>query len=621
MLPLAAPSLYVSPKIDDAARAICERLGLTPVQMSAEEFLKDLHATAADREKLSVRRARSVQGLSLLSTIKTTPALATLAREFVIVNNEANWPSFDRPAERFFEGYTPTWDDLRELRDVQLQVSAKIVAHSRAFFESSIPTKPIALLCIEGTAGSGKTTALMRAAKGTADIGIDILFFLGHSRLPFDVLSDIARRLPPSSRLVVAVDDVDTQVYQLRRFIETYPSAHARCVVMCAVRSGRRQFVDQNLFDLLEPQFEPIGLLTRPEASDLAEKLRAAAKLGSFAGWTTAQLESQFVSTRGMGWGGQILTILLKVVQGGVLKERLISEWKSLDDLDVRTFYGAVCIAAACGIPIRLPVAFQTIETGDIKKIFTELSAGSMRSLMEWFDLQFVRPRHRVIGEETVRCMGLDELFRISQRLNLALAPYVNRQTIIRRTSEARLARELMDTDGILVPVLGELAEEWFATLESEWGWNSRYWEQRALTAMKAGHYSRARDFSEQAVGIEDHPLPMTTSANVMLVSIEHDDTLERSQCEDLFFRSIERLDDAIRKSWQKHFISFHSYHILFRHAVQVARKLTGGIPDTLRIKLEFHGAEAERLFGHDTDMSRALAKLKSEDGLIWREN
>jgi hypothetical protein len=298
----------------------------------------------------------------------------------------------------------------------------------------------------------------MRAAKGTADIGIDILFFLGHSRLPFDVLSDIARRLPPSSRLVVAVDDVDTQVYQLRRFIETYPSAHARCVVMCAVRSGRRQFVDQNLFDLLEPQFEPIGLLTRPEASDLAEKLRAAAKLGSFAGWTTAQLE------------GQILTILLKVVQGGVLKERLISEWKSLDDLDVRTFYGAVCIAAACGIPIRLPVAFQTIETGDIKKIFTELSAGSMRSLMEWFDLQFVRPRHRVIGEETVRCMGLDELFRISQRLNLALAPYVNRQTIIRRTSEARLARELMDTDGILVPVLGELAEEWFATLESEWG-------------------------------------------------------------------------------------------------------------------------------------------------------
>jgi hypothetical protein len=175
-----------------------------------------------------------------------------------------------------------------------------------------------------------------------------------------------------------------------------------------------------------------------------------------------------------------------------------------------------------------------------------------------------------------------------------------------------------MDTDGLVVPALGNRAEEWFKAVEREWGWNSRYWEQRALMAMKARHYSRARDFAEQGVGAETppHPLPMTTCALVKLSSVEHDVSLTRSNCEDLFSQAIELLDEAIHAWSTRSFVDEHPYHVLFQHSVRVARKLTGGIPEALSIKLERHGATAERLFKRDHVMSKILSGLREHN---WR--
>jgi len=214
--------------------------------------------------------------------------------------------------------------------------------------------------------------------------------------------------------------------------------------------------------------------------------------------------------------------------------------------------------------------------------------------------------------------MDPNELFQISHRLALALSPYVSRDAIMKRTPEARLARQLMDTDGVVIPVLGGKAEAWFAGLQTGWGWNSRYWEQRALATMKARHYARARDFAQQAVGIERHSLPMTTCALVNLVSVEHDEQLSRGECEDLFEEAIELLHDALRMGSNWGFHNMHPYHVLLSHSVRVALKLTGEIPQALRTKLEFHADEAEQFFGRDPEIRKALERLKQR-GITWQ--
>ena len=53
------------------------------------------------------------------------------------------------------------------------------------------------------------------------------------------------------------------------------------------------------------------------------------------------QILQQFISTKDTGWGGQLLTYC-SICAGGIFAERLASEWKSLQDEDCRTFYGAI---------------------------------------------------------------------------------------------------------------------------------------------------------------------------------------------------------------------------------------------------------------------------------------
>jgi hypothetical protein len=229
-----------------------------------------------------------------------------------------------------------------------------------------------------------------------------------------------------------------------------------KCFILAAERTGQKDYIQRSFSDILQLNCPN---LTKPEALDLASKLRAVAKLGRFAGLTDQQLAERFTNVGPKGWGGQLLAILLKVVPGGNFLQRLSSEWRSLADDSVRAFYGCVCLAAAGESPIKSAIAFRAIAPYDAHQIF-----GKMHGLVTWFDVEWLRPRHRVIAESTVsHCMTSSEVFDIALRLSGALAPYVSRNAIMNRTP--RLARRLMDADGIVVPRLGRRAEEWFALL------------------------------------------------------------------------------------------------------------------------------------------------------------
>lgn len=611
--PLLPSSFFVSPGIDDADRATCDRLGLVPIPLRGDQFLVELDKIVTERERLSVRRARSVKLPLLVSGTQSAPLLATIGRQFVILNDRSSWPTEARAPEAFYEGNDPTWDDIRDQRDVQLAFEQKVFTVGRDFLRAVNHAPRVYLSIIEGTAGSAKTTALMRIAASLAELRSPTLYFSAKERLRDDVLLELVSGLPSDSALILAIDSVADHVRQLLRFIVNYPRSGPRCFILSAERSGQRTYIERNLSSILPLHFVSTPELTKPEALDLASKLRSVAKLGRFAGRTDQQLADHFTGTRPTDWGGQLLTILLEVVPGGKFLQRLASEWESLGDDAVKTFYGCVCLAAAGEAPIKSAIAFRAIAPYDAHQVFAKF-AGSMRGLVTWFDVEWLRPRHRIIAEATVRrCMTAREVFDISLRLSGALAPYVSRHAIMNRTPEARLARRLMDADGIVVPRLGRQAEEWFALLERNWGWNSRYWEQRALIALKQNRYQRARDYAEQAVGLESHPLPMTTGALIMILSAEQDPALRDQQRKDLLKEGVDLLDQAISFASARGWAEIHPYHILLTHSVRVSRQLFGDLPDWIAAKIRAHAGEASRLFSNDLEVRKALSDLKKE--------
>ena len=607
--PLFATSFFVAPNIDDADRATCSRLGLVPIPLRGDQFLTDLAALVSGRERLSVRRARQVRLPALVSATRSAPLLATIGRQFVIVNDRGSWPRTDRDPAAFYEGNDPTWDDIGDQRDVQLAFEQKVVTLSRDFLNAESPAPRLRVVVVEGTAGEGKTTALMRIAASLAGTRSPVLYFWAKERLRDEALLELISGLPSTDPLVLVIDSLAEHIRQVRRFVTDYPLKGPRCLILGGDRSGQESYIRRNLTDVAPLNFEPTSNLTIPEALDLASKLRSVAKLGRFAGLTDQQLSERFAGTHAAEWGGQLLAILLEVVPGGRFSERLLSEWQSLpNDIDKR-FYGCVCLAAACGAPIKSAIAFRAIAPHDAREVFHRL-AGAAHGLIAWLDMEWLRPQHRV--EATVRdCMTSSELFDISLRLSSALAPYVSRNAIMNRTLEARLARRLMDADGIVVPRLKREAATWFGLLERHWGWNSRYWEQRALVALKERRYQRARDYAEQAVGLEMHPLPMTTCALVMILSAENDPSLRDAQREGYLEEGVELLDDAIRRASARGWREIHPYAILLIHSVRVARNLLGALPDWMTAKIRAHALEASRLFSNDPELRKALTELQ----------
>ena len=609
--PLLPSSLFVAPNIDDADRATCERLGLVPIPLPGDQFLVELAKIVTERERLSVRRARQVKLPLLVSGTQSAPLLATIGRQFVILNDKSSWPITTREPAAFYEGSDCTWDDIRDQRDVQLAFEQRVFTLVRDFLRVENPTPRIQLSILEGTAGSAKTTALMRIAASLAELRSPTLYFCAKERLRDDVLTQLVSMLPPDSALILAIDSLADHTRQLARFVLNYPKGGPRCFILAAERSGQKSYIQRSFSDVLLLNFEPIPNLTKPEALDLASKLRSAAKLGRFAGHTDQELADRFIGTTPTDWGGQLIAILLDVVPGGKFLERLSSEWQSLGDDALKTFYGCVCLAAAGEAPIKSAIAFRAIAPYDAREVF-EKFAGKMRGLVTWFDVEWLRPRHRVIAEATVRhCMSSSEVFDISLRLGAALAPYVSRNAIMNRTPEAKLARRLMDADGMVVSRLRRNAEEWFGLLERNWGWNSRYWEQRALVALREKRYQRARDYAEQAVGLEQHPLPMTTCALVMIVSAEKDPSLHDAQRESFLKEGVELLDDAIRRASARGWGEIHPYHVLLIHAVRVSRTILGELPNWLSEKIRSHAREASRLFSKDPEIRSALVQLE----------
>jgi hypothetical protein len=108
----------------------------------------------------------------------------------------------------------------------------------------------------------------------------------------------------------------------------------------------------------------------------------------------------------------------------------------------------------------------------------------------------------------------------IYKSILIQLSYYVNRMNIIRRTPESRLASKMLDLDKTLYYFFKDKTGQLLLSIEKEWGWNSRYWEQRALYYINSD-IDMAIKHAKQAVSIENHQYPLTTLGKILFKKME----------------------------------------------------------------------------------------------------
>jgi hypothetical protein len=606
------PSLYVSKKINAVGKAICDKYDLHPLEMSGEDFINELKAQVPLCKKPSEMEMDALRNIEILKKNIAPAQSLRIARSFVFMEDTAFWPKYDLSPESFYEGRSPEWCDIEHGLDIYTQTEQNIVELISKEITSPSFREPYFLL-LESPPGEGKTGFAMRIGATLGKSGLNAIYYNSDEIFDTDCILALIKGRLDSEHLVIILDDADRHINQIRKLMIENWSHGARLILLGTTRTSRTKNIISSLSGFCNITQLTIAPLTLEESRDLARKLRNVAKLGTYAGKSDTELAGLFTQKSREKFKGHMFSILADIVPGSILSDRLQTTWTELPDDDFRRFVGVLAMSTAAGYPLRSSIALAASKIKDSTKIFTSIGVGHLKGIIHWKG-ESLYLGHRVVAEKLITSiLTAEDIFKFSSSLAISVAPFINRDTIIKRTVENGIAKFLMDADGMVIPRLGQRGEDWFKEIQNGHEWNSRYWEQRALYAKGRGDFDRAIDYAEQAVAKERHPLPLTTCANIKLQAAALSTHLPTGRRKELFFDALNYLQSAIPMAKERRMVEIHPYMVLFKEAVNASKRIFGKYPPELIVQLQGNLDDARKRFGGDEVLRRAIDQLLAE--------
>ena len=586
-------SFLVEPYPDKLTQLECDRHGLRLYEGTAVEFFADLEALVPDRPGAYDLIPKSTRDLFPITA--PTSAVISFSEDFERVPGSA--PVIGEGA-RFASGHPPTWSDLARHWDVGRALTSRIRPIVEAMLAKKLPER--ALLVLE-IAGAGKSTVLRRAAYDLAGNGVVVVAAKSISRLEPQVIAEALDLI--DDPMVIVVDDLAEQAGQLKAIMDI--AEKTDFVVLAAERSYRRRHITRAMGEL--PYRIVDGLdLTKPEAAQLISSYVLRGSAGSHLATSQPDAFAHELSRDPIA----------------VASCKIKNDMRPLDAIATSTYdaarpnervrYLAAAIAQVC---MRGGARYEIIQnTAEFGRWNDQFEAAHPLPL-DWSDARkdFVIPLNASLAERTVSVAQGEDVLVAFQGLAKGLASRVSRNSIRRRTPEARLAGRLFDYDDIVSQFLGENAPRFYASAQRDWQWNSRYWEQIALYKLSIFRQKRSADLLQEAiqharhaVAVELHPHPLTTLGKVLLAQIGQPGLSANA----VFSDAHEALNRAITIERRRSRVSVHAYVTLFRGADLVIQ--LGDYPSDREVEeLLAHLETATKYFQHDLELKETADLLR----------
>lgn len=563
------PSLLVEPYPDAVTEKLCELHGLTLVTTTLDAFLSWVETSFGPSPFPS---ALVVPSLSQTFSQSLPPsAQVEFFSSFELVKQSSANPEGE--ISPFFYGSAPRWSDVESNLDLPVKPEIALTASLKNYLSDMQPKKDFFLVL--GASGSGKSTLVRRTAYSLAKDGFLVFNLSGKASIDLDNTRQVLSALTKPA--VLLIDNFADHARSILSVVSGLP-IKAPLAILVADRDYRadhirRVFGDISPSEFLLPQWDS------EKFTDLIERYRQAGLVGSHE------------ALRSTGKFANLLTNDSVAVAGC----RILNDFKPLEQIirsvwadasaDEQKSYGLAALAEYC---YSGGVSYSILKRAHRNDALNgQLVNATALPLAYSADGDYVLPLNPILGERILQGLSRNKprlLSSLFQHLALALAPYVNRHTIVRRSPEARLAGRLFSAESVVKPLLGDQAEQFFIAVKDRWEWNSRYWEQRALL-LQDTNLEQAIQFARHAVAIEDHPFTKTTLASLLTRNLEGDRAPTAEEIEKI----IALLDDALkgeqRRGWRP---TPHPYAVLFK-AIEIG----------LRKGVSASHSTNERAFGH----------------------
>jgi len=590
------PSLLIHPNPDIVTKADCDQYGLLLVPATFAEFMEWLHSEFPSPPNIIDLVVPSTS--NMFSRQPKPEQLIEFFSDFELVK-PLDLPLPAVPS-KFMYGREPEWRDLDEHLDIERRDNSLLVEDIKQRLASKFAEEGQVVIILD-EAGTGKTTTIKRVGHDLALSGITVLSVCTTSRISTETAKECLKHI--STKVLLLVDGIADHVEQVVELLEE-PDVASKTIVLGSERAYRRDYLDV-IFGIKPFAPQKLHPLSTAECGQLLERYRSLGLVGRpDAIRQPAAFARQIL-------GDPVAIAVCRIMNDFHPLERIITSlWDASSPKD-RLLYLCVALSEHChkvGIPYSV---LQTIA-GPREPIRPLFDFAKPLNLAESpVDDDYVLAANSILAERILlRAVPNDPetLFSAFELTARALAPHVNRNAIMRRSPEARLSGRLFDYDKIVKPLLGSLAERFYVSVQHDWEWNSRYWEQRALLAAETDLQS-AIQHARHAVAIELHPFPLTTLAKLLLKEMEADPAKFVSSYSEAFAK----LTQAIGMEHGRSRVTVHPFVLLLDGTARYI-ELGGKLTAEKRKAIEIYTDEARSRFVGDSLFETKIQRL---DGLL----
>jgi hypothetical protein len=582
------PSLLIEPFPDAATRSDCDRLGLTLVEATFGDFMDWVHELVPSPP--TVGDLVVPNALALFADDIDRRDLLSFFNDFEIVA-AGDIPLQNTPTP-FLYGRTPAWSDLDQHIDIARADTADIAALLNP--QQGNTSKPVVIL---DDPGVGKSTIVRRIAHNQAKTGRPVFSLRTLSGINTGAASRCLKKL--KAPVILLVDGLADNAEQVADLL-TDPDIAALVSLLAADRTYRRDYLDL-AFGSHELSYVTQQGFSEDEYRQLLERYRQFGLVGNHEALQFPQRYARKLKD------DSVAIAICRILNDFRPFDAIVDSLWSATDPALRLPYLCVALGYHCqmsGIYYSLVQAVAGPRTP-----VSELLQGHapLRLTESVVEAEYLIPLSSPIAERLVFRIARKEPATMRRAFELvaeALAPYVNRRTIIMRSPEARLASRLFNVEAIVRPLLGDEAIAFYSAAQDAWEWNSRYWEQRALLMVELDLDLAVR-YARHGVSVERHSFPLTTLGKVLFATMDED----RSARDAAYAEAVSVLNEAIAQERQRRRVSVHPFTTLLAGTSKYL-ELGGTLTEKVWSIVERNANDAEVLFPRDPGISALLRKL-----------
>lgn len=593
---LRPKSVLVSPDLPLAKRALLSQYNIEWLPLTAEQFatavVPDLQADAAIGRALLVQQCGSSR-----VTRERLPEVAELATN-VTADSE------------FLTGQAPTWADIHRERAVAREADHKIAEEVTA----SLRTNKSRCIIITGTAGAGKSTALMRTCLKLAGDGVRVGWIDSTSEWsPHDIRRAMRRDDAPR---VIAIDDLDIYGRASGSLLADLLNTDKPQLVLAALRSTKVEDILSSI-DSTNPMITEHVMppLADQDIDRLLEVLDKENRLGILKGRPQNERVAAFQHEAGR----QLLVAMYQATSGRRFTEKVREEFSDLGATE-RTVYAVVIVASAHRFGLSKQEILVALGGDSDNVALNALDRLERRHILVLTPTGEYRTRHRFFAE-TLFNMLAQEGSLATPLIGLSyIAATAVRPTLPRNSRPWRLLRLVIHHDFLARTIGVESARRLYGGIEDLLKWDSHYWLQRGSFEVQFGDLSLAENFLLQSNSLApSDPLVMNELAYLRFKQAIADPTAIGAQ--ELVDGAVATLEDLNQLRGRYDAYSYHvlgTQGLMWSRSALLSKRAKRAFLERLSQEVEsginFHpGSRELRKLG--ADLKKALLELAIPEG------